>query len=66
MIFFRQATRAVFVFGFAKSDQANLDANEIAMFKKAAKSVLALSQDQIDAEVKTGNLTEVNCGGWKI
>ena len=32
------------------------------MFRKAAKIVLALSQDQIDAEVKTGKLMEVNCG----
>ena len=62
LIFYRQGTRAVFVFGFAKSDQANLNADEIAMFRKAAKIVLALSQDQIDAEVKTGKLMEVNCG----
>jgi len=56
----------VFVYGFAKSAQANLDADEVAMFKKAAKIVLALSQDQIDVEVETGRLTELNCGDQEI
>jgi hypothetical protein len=40
LIFFRAKTRAVFVFGFAKNDRANLDAHEDAVFKKAAKLVL--------------------------
>ncbi|MEQ1864469.1 MAG: type II toxin-antitoxin system RelE/ParE family toxin [Micropepsaceae bacterium] len=66
LIFFRQGARAVFVYGFAKSAQANLDAGEVAMFKKAAKIVLALSQDQIDVEVETGRLTELNCGDQEI
>src|SRR5258708_4865791 len=63
LIFFRQDTRAVFAFGFAKNDRANLDSNEVAMLRKAAKIVLALTGSQIDAEVAAGRLTEVNCGG---
>lgn len=37
LIFFRAETRAVFAFGFAKSDLANLEDDEEAAFKRAAK-----------------------------
>jgi hypothetical protein len=66
LIFVRHGARAVYVYGFAKNDQANLGADEVAMFKKAAKIVLELSQDQIDIEVEAGRLTELNCGNEEI
>lgn len=66
LIFFRHGTRAVFAFGFAKNDRANLDADELVMFKKAAKIVLSLLQSEIDIELKAGRLTEVNCGNQDI
>ena len=61
LIFFRVETRAVFAFGFAKSDRANLDEDEEAAFKKAAKLVLAFSNEQMDAELESRRLTEVHC-----
>lgn len=60
LVFFRLEDRAVFAFGFAKSDKANLDAAELRAYKQAAKIVLALTQAQIDTEVKAGRLFEVN------
>ena len=62
LIFFRSGERSIFVFGFAKSDKANLNAEELAEFRKAAKEYLAFSQLQIDKLVKIGKLTEVNYG----
>jgi hypothetical protein len=62
LIFFRDGERAVFAFGFAKNSKANLDADELAAFRKAAKIVLGLTQAQIDAEVAAGVLTEVEHG----
>ncbi len=61
LIFFRAETRAVFAFGFAKNDRANLDQDEEATFKKAAKLVLAFSDAQMEAEMESRRLTEVNC-----
>lgn len=61
LIFFRTQTRAVFAFGFAKSDMANLDDAEEAFFKKASKLVLGFTDAQMDAEVATGRMLEVNC-----
>jgi hypothetical protein len=63
LIFFRAQTRAVFVFGFAKNDRANLDANEEVVFRKAAKLVLAFSDEQMDAEVESGRMTEIDGDG---
>jgi hypothetical protein len=59
LIFFRAEERAVFAFGFAKNDRANLDALELRTFKKAAKIVLGLTQDQIDVEARAGRMIEV-------
>lgn len=61
LIFFRTEKRAVFAFGFAKSDVANLDEAEELIFKKAAKLVLGFTDAQMDAEVATGRMLEVNC-----
>jgi hypothetical protein len=66
LIFFRAETRAVFGFGFAKSDRANLAEDEAAAFKKAAKLVLAFSDEQMDAELESGRLTEVSCDGQDL
>lgn len=61
LVFFRAGTRAVFAFGFAKSDRANLNPDEEAVFRRAAKLVLAFSEEQMDAEVQSGRLMEVIC-----
>ena len=59
LILFRAGERALFAFGFAKSDRANLDIEELAAFRRAAKIVLALTPDQIDAEIEAGRFVEV-------
>ena len=37
-----------------------------AVFTKAAKLVLAFSDEQIGAEIENGRLTEVNCDGQDL
>lgn len=66
LLFFRQSDRAVFAFGFAKSNKANLDAVELRTFRKAAKIILGLSQAQIDSEVDAGRLFEVNSNAQDV
>jgi hypothetical protein len=61
LVFFRTQARAVFAFGFAKSDMANLDDAEEVFLKKAAKLVLGFTDAQMDAEVAAGRMLEVNC-----
>ena len=66
ILVFRSGARAVFVFGFAKSDRANLTAKEEVVYKAAAKLVLAFSENQLDAEVASGRMTEVKCDGQDL
>ena len=66
ILIFRSGVRAVFVFGFAKSGRANLTDQEEAVYKAAAKLVLAFSEEQLDAEVASGRMTEVRCDGQDV
>jgi hypothetical protein len=61
LVFFRTQQRAVFAFGFAKSDMANLDDADEAYLRKAAKLVLGFTDEQMDAEVVAGRMLEVKC-----
>lgn len=59
LILFRVGTRAVFAFGFAKSDQANIAPADLALLKDAASMTLGLTEDDIARLVTTGQLIEV-------
>ena len=62
IILYRQERRAFFVFGFAKSEQANIDDDEEAQFKKMAKELLSLSGAQMAVLVEKGRFSEVEDG----
>jgi hypothetical protein len=59
IILFRRGARAFFVYGFAKSHRANIDADEEEQFKEAAKLVLALTEKQLAELLRRGDFTEV-------
>jgi hypothetical protein len=59
IILFRRGERAVFTYGFAKSDRANIDADEEKQFKEAARHVLRLTEKQIEELLKNGDFVEV-------
>jgi hypothetical protein len=59
IILFKQGQRAVFVYGFAKSERENIDADEEKQFKEAARHVLRLTEKQIAELVKEGDFVEV-------
>ena len=54
---------AVFLVGFAKSERASIEADEIEDLKGQARAFLALSMDQIAAAIAEDELMEVNYGG---
>jgi len=59
LILFRVGSRAVFAFGFAKSDQANIAPADLVLLKDTASMTLALTEDDIARLVATGQLIEV-------
>ena len=57
IIFFRHG-RAFFVYGFSKSQRANINNQEEQQFKEASKIVLALTETQLAVRLKRGDLVE--------
>lgn len=60
LILYRQAHRAFFVYGFAKSQQADISDEEMLAFRKAARHILVLTDEQLTALIQQGQLTEVD------
>lgn len=51
--------RAVFVYGFAKSERDNIGADELEFWRRVSKAFLSLSEAQLDALIGSRELVEV-------
>ncbi len=63
IVCFRQSHRAFFVHGFAKSEKANLDVEEVKIYKKLAKYLFALSEQELEDGLKKKDFLELECDG---
>ncbi len=61
IILFRLNERAFFVHGFAKNEQSNIRADELAAFKLLAAELLATRDAALAKAIQNGTLTEVTC-----
>ena len=61
VILYRKGDKAFFVYGFPKSERANIDQAEEREFKALAKVMFALSDDALATLVETGAYREVTC-----
>ena len=59
IVIYTRGEKAFFVYGFAKSELGNIRHDEEEQFKKAAKFILALSDDQIRQLIENGQFEEV-------
>ena len=59
IVLYKQGERAFFVYGFPKSDLDNIRDDEEEQFKKAAKLILALTDEQIRQLIENGQFEEV-------
>lgn len=59
----QKGDKAFFVYGFLKSDPSNIRDDEREQFKKAAKSILALSNEHIRQLIENGQFEEVTNNG---
>lgn len=66
IVLFRRGATAFFVYGFSKSQRANIDDHELKQFKEAAKHVLALSEKQLAELLERGDFVEVKENGQKV
>ena len=60
IIAYREASRAVFLLGFAKSEQDNIDDDELADLKKVGAAALANTDAAIDSAVEAQTLWEID------
>jgi hypothetical protein len=63
IVLYQKGEKAFFVYGFAKSETDNIRRDEEEQFKKAAKQILALSDDQIDELIENDQFEEVKGDG---
>ena len=66
VVLYRQGERAFFVFGLPKSSQDNIRDDEEEQFKRAARVILAFSDEQIDQLVVSGQFEEGYKDGEKV
>lgn len=59
IISYRTASKAFFIYGFAKSDQENLSAVELAVFREVSEALLRLSDLEITSEIERGRQAEI-------
>ena len=60
LIAFKKDDRAVFVFGFSKSDRTNIDEQEEKLYKELAAHFLNLTEKQINYMLTEKTLIEVS------
>ena len=60
IVLYRTRTRAVFVYGFEKSGQDNIEDDELREFRRLAGKLLAYSEAEIWTAVQGGALIEVD------
>ena len=59
IVVFKSEFRTFFIYGFPKSKRENIDDEELKGFKKQARERLSLTEEQINAWLKTRTLIEV-------
>jgi len=59
IVFFKSGERTFFVYGFAKSDKANINHEELRIFKKRSKDAFSMTETQIDSRLRNGTLVEI-------
>jgi len=59
IVFFKSEERTFFVYGFAKSDMANIEDDELRGFKKRSKTAFSMTEEQINSRLKDGTLVEI-------
>ncbi len=62
IVAYRSGQRAVFLFGFAKSERENISKDELVFLRELARNWLAASTERLREEIDADNLEEVKDG----
>lgn len=61
LLAYRVGERAIFLYGIAKKDRDNIDADELAVLRSRAAELLGANNDGIEAMIADDELREVYC-----
>lgn len=61
IVFYQTTTRTLFIDGFAKNDQGNINAEDLIRLKELASEFLGYNSMQVKTLVDAGAWIEVNC-----
>lgn len=59
IVAFRAKERSIFLYGFAKNERDNIDAEDFELLKKLARQFLPMRAAEIEKAIKEGELIEV-------
>ncbi len=62
LLAFQRGDRAIFLYGFAKSDRENIDDGELQVWRRIGRLYLGLDTDGIEAAIESNELVEVEHG----
>ena len=62
IIAYRRGNRAIFLFGFAKSERENLNHDELAQWQRIGRAYLGLDDEGLEAAIAADELIEVSYG----
>ena len=60
IIAYRRGNRAIFLFGFAKSERENLNQDELAQWQRIGRAYLGLDDEGLEAAISADELMEVS------
>ena len=61
IIFYRKTDSAFFIYGFSKNERDNIAPQELKSFKRLAGSMLDMTKEEIEKQIKAGFLKRVKC-----
>lgn len=59
LVVYKESEKAIFVYGFSKSDRDNLDKNELQNFKKLAKDLLQINPKEYLRQIELNNIIKL-------
>ena len=59
IVLFRSGDKTFYIYGFAKSERANINEKELRNFKERAKDYFSMTVEQLENLIKQGKLAEL-------
>lgn len=59
IVVYKKSDKAIFIYGFAKSEKDNLSTKELSYFKKLAKNLLSIKKEKYTTMIQNGDFISI-------